>query len=168
MNCCKNFLKFFFTLTLAVGLASGCSKKDSPNTSYDEGGQGSSQYSQSDINDGERSYKADSSLHTVYFNYDSANLTPSARETLKGNANYLQNQMGQKLTIEGHCDDRGSNEYNLALGERRANAVRDFLVNMGVPKTRLNTISYGEEKPAETGSGETIWAKNRRAEFVPQ
>ena len=70
------------------------------------------------------------------------------------------------LVIEGHCDERGTNEYNMALGDRRARSARDFLVNLGVDASRISTVSYGEEKPADPGKTEEAWAKNRRAQFV--
>jgi peptidoglycan-associated lipoprotein len=104
-------------------------------------------------------------LKSIYFDLDKSDLRQDARETLVGNAEVLKAHSRMKLIIEGHCDERGTNEYNMSLGDRRANAARDFLVASGVPAGRIRTISYGEEKPAETGRNEDAWAKNRRCEF---
>jgi peptidoglycan-associated lipoprotein len=105
-------------------------------------------------------------LQKIYFNFDSATLSDEARANLSKNAALLAKQPSVKLQIEGNCDERGSDEYNLALGERRAKAARDYLVNLGVAPERLSVISYGEEKPVDQGHDEAAWAKNRRDEFV--
>ena len=102
----------------------------------------------------------------VYFDYDSAALAPAAQEILKKKAVYLNKYSNVSMTIEGHCDDRGTNEYNLALGERRAESAKKFLVDLGLAASRFTTISFGEEKPVDTGSNEEAWSKNRRAHFV--
>jgi peptidoglycan-associated lipoprotein len=105
-------------------------------------------------------------FETVYFDYDKSDLRQDARTTLSKNAEIMLKTKGLKMVrIEGHCDERGSAEYNMALGERRANAVQQYLVTLGVQPDRLTVISYGKEKPAVMGSGEEVWAKNRRAEF---
>lgn len=104
-------------------------------------------------------------LEQVYFDYDQSTLSDQARATLATNATILQIAPALKVSIEGHCDDRGSDEYNLALGERRAQTVRAYLVSLGIAPERLVTISYGEEMPVEKGATEMAWAKNRRAEF---
>ena len=101
----------------------------------------------------------------VYFAYDQSTLSEQARAALSNNAVILQSAPDLRVSIEGHCDDRGSDEYNLALGERRARAVRNFMVSLGVAPERMETISYGEEMPVDRGRNETAWAKNRRAEF---
>jgi peptidoglycan-associated lipoprotein len=108
----------------------------------------------------------ESELQKIYFNFDSADLSDASRTALSKNADLLSKQPSVKLRIEGNCDERGSDEYNLALGERRAKAARDYLVNLGVQPDRLSVISYGEEKPADPGHDEAAWAKNRRDEFV--
>lgn len=105
-------------------------------------------------------------LQKIYFNFDSADLSSEARTTLSKNADLLAKQPGVSVRIEGNCDERGSDEYNLALGERRAKAARDYLVNLGVKAERISVISYGEEKPVDQGHDEAAWAKNRRDEFV--
>jgi len=109
-----------------------------------------------------------SDFQPVFFDYDSHTLRPDARAALDGNARVLRDNPDVRLMIEGHCDERGTIEYNLALGERRANAARDYLINAGIAGSRLTSISYGKERPFDTGSGETAWAKNRRAHFVLQ
>ena len=106
-------------------------------------------------------------LSTINFEYDKAALTTEARRLLAENADWIRNNGAVNVQIEGHCDERGSIEYNLSLGERRANAVRDYLISLGVDPNRLNVLSYGEEKPAMNGEGENVWARNRRANFVP-
>jgi peptidoglycan-associated lipoprotein len=102
----------------------------------------------------------------VYFSLDSYVLAPSEVQTVNGVAQHLLATPGHVLVIEGHCDERGSNEYNLALGENRAISVRDRLVQLGVAGDRIQTRSYGEEKPAVAGSGEEVWRLNRRGEFA--
>lgn len=106
-----------------------------------------------------------SALAKVYFDYDSADLSQAARNGLNKNYDLLK-KSGDRLEIEGHCDERGSDEYNLALGERRAKAVKSYLVTLGIQPDRLTTISYGKEKPADPAHTEEAWAKNRRAEFM--
>src|SRR5690606_18664493 len=106
-------------------------------------------------------------LKTIFFEYDQATLSPDAQNTLKGNAEWLRNNPNVSLQIEGHCDDRGSVEYNLSLGERRGRTVKNFLEAQGISAQRLSIISYGEEKPLVRGSGESVWSQNRRANFVP-
>jgi peptidoglycan-associated lipoprotein len=102
----------------------------------------------------------------VYFEFDSIRLTPDAQEILSKKAQWLQANSAATVTIEGHCDNRGTNEYNLALGEGRAQSARAFLVDLGIESSRLNTISYGEERPLDGAQAEEAWAKNRRAHFV--
>lgn len=107
-----------------------------------------------------------SEFQVAYFDYDSYNLRSDAREALKENAAWLKKNRSVNVQIEGHCDERGTTEYNLALGERRANTARDYLVRLGVSKSRLSVISYGEERPADPGHDEAAWSRNRRASFV--
>ncbi|MGH6912878.1 MAG: peptidoglycan-associated lipoprotein Pal [Geminicoccales bacterium] len=102
----------------------------------------------------------------VFFAYDSAVLSPIATQTLDRQGAWLKQYPDIVLTVEGHTDERGTREYNLALADRRANAVRNYLVALGVQPSRILTISYGEERPAEPGDNETAWAKNRRAVSV--
>ena len=102
----------------------------------------------------------------VYFDFDSIRLAPDAQEILTKKAKWLRANPAATITIEGHCDNRGTNEYNLALGEGRAQSAREFLLDLGIESSRLNTISYGEERPIEHAQSEEGWAKNRRAHFV--
>jgi len=102
----------------------------------------------------------------VFFDYDQYNIRADQRGTVEALAAWLDANPGKTLAIEGHCDERGTREYNLALGERRANSVRDYLVALGVNPARLSTVSYGEERPAVLGSNDSAWAQNRRGTFV--
>ncbi len=101
----------------------------------------------------------------IYFDFDKSDLKPEARATLRQKADWLNKNPGFYMWIEGHCDERGTSEYNLALGERRAHAAMEFLKALGISEGRLRTISYGEERPADPGHNEEAWAKNRRDEF---
>ena len=102
----------------------------------------------------------------VYFEFDSATLLPMGQDILSQKAAYILSMSDVSITVEGHCDERGTDAYNMALGERRAEAAKAFLVNLGVNPSQINTISYGEERPADPGNTEEAWAKNRRASFV--
>ena len=108
----------------------------------------------------------DSPLKAVFYELDSAEITPDGLSALQENAKVLKQFGTWQITIEGHCDERGTAEYNLGLGERRANAARDYLVSLGIPVIRLKTVSYGKEFPFDPAHTETAWAKNRRAHFV--
>ena len=103
---------------------------------------------------------------TVNFDFDSAELTVSAKSTLNRQSAFLSVNPGLMIVIEGHADERGTREYNLALGDRRATAVRDYLVAKGIDSARVRTVSYGKERPTASGSDEGAWAKNRRAATV--
>lgn len=105
-------------------------------------------------------------LEDVFFDTDRFDLTPEARDTLASNAAWLQSHPTISILVEGHCDERNTREYNLALGERRASAVRDYLVFLGIAPERIRIISYGEERPFALGSTESAWRLNRRAHFV--
>lgn len=105
-------------------------------------------------------------VEPVYFDFDSASLNETARATLSANFLALQATPQGALRIEGHCDERGSDEYNLALSERRAQAAAKYLQSLGIPAERLSSIGYGEEKPAHPGKDEQAWAANRRDEFI--
>jgi peptidoglycan-associated lipoprotein len=101
----------------------------------------------------------------IYFDFDKSTLKPPARENLTRKAKWLRANPQFSVQIEGHCDEQGSNHYNLALGERRASATAKFLTGLGISESRISTISYGEERPAVAGHDEEAWGKNRRAEF---
>lgn len=105
-------------------------------------------------------------LGDIYFDFDKYELRPDARERLRKNADFMKEYPEFTYGLEGHCDERGTNEYNLALGERRANAAKDYLTSLGVASSRVRTISYGEEKPFCMGHDESCWGRNRRGHFV--
>lgn len=107
-------------------------------------------------------------LGDVFYDFDRSDLRNDAIEQLKTNFNWIQANTEKNVIIEGHCDERGTSEYNLALGERRANSAKDYIVNLGVAPVRLKTVSYGEEKPFAAGSNEEAWAQNRRSHFVAE
>ncbi|OGQ01068.1 MAG: peptidoglycan-associated lipoprotein [Deltaproteobacteria bacterium RBG_19FT_COMBO_46_12] len=105
-------------------------------------------------------------LKDIYFGYDKYEIRREDEEILKENAAFLKKNPKMKIQIEGHCDDRGTAEYNLALGERRANHTKKYLVSLGIASDRISTISYGEERPLDPSNNEEAWAKNRRAHIV--
>jgi len=106
-------------------------------------------------------------IQTIYFDYDKADIRPDQVSHLQADAAWLKEHPGVKFTVEGHCDDRGSEEYNLALGDRRANAIKEFLLKEGVAPSSMSTVSYGEERPVCRESTEDCFGKNRRAAFTP-
>jgi peptidoglycan-associated lipoprotein len=101
----------------------------------------------------------------IFFEFDSSALTPEAEEILRAKAEWLKAHPDLSVLIEGHCDSRGTNEYNIALGERRAESVRNYMMSLGIGGERMRTLSYGEERPLAIGEDEAAWAKNRRAHF---
>jgi len=105
-------------------------------------------------------------LKGIHFDFDKYNIRPDDAEILKQNAAVLKRFPAVKIQVEGHCDERGTNEYNLALGERRASSAKKYLITLGIDERRISTISYGEEKPLDPGHIEEAWTKNRRAEFI--
>ena len=106
------------------------------------------------------------SFDTIYFDFDKSNIRMDQVATMNKNAELLAKYPSIKLSLEGHCDERGTNEYNLALGQRRADAAKNFLATYGIDSSRLSLVSYGEERPVDTGHDETAWTKNRRCELV--
>jgi peptidoglycan-associated lipoprotein len=109
---------------------------------------------------------ASSPLRDVLFEFDSYELRGSARDVLRGNADWLKNNSSARIEVEGHCDERGTSEYNLALGAKRSQTAKDYLVSLGISPERISTISYGEEIPVCTEPNENCWRQNRRARFV--
>ena len=105
-------------------------------------------------------------VQDIFFDYDKADIRPNDMSTLQNNAAFLRQNGNVRFTIEGHCDERGSAEYNLGLGDRRANAAKEFLVQQGIQASRINVISYGEEKPVCRDQTEECYQKNRRAHFT--
>ncbi len=112
-----------------------------------------------------RSAAAAPDKRTVYYDFDQYDIKPEFRSIIEANAKYLSGT-SNAITIEGNCDERGSREYNLALGQRRADSVKSLMKLLGVPEARMETVSYGEEKPADAGHGEAAWAQNRRSQIV--
>ena len=104
-------------------------------------------------------------LKTVYFDFDKFNLRADARATIQNNLRWLRQNPARAILMEGHCDERGSEEYNASLGEKRASEVKGFLIEAGIDANLLYTVSYGEGKPTDPGKGEAAWSKNRRVEF---
>lgn len=107
-----------------------------------------------------------SPVSDIHFDYDSSSLSPEARDILKTNANYFMRNRVSSIIIEGHCDERGTAEYNMALGERRAEETKKYLINLGVSESMMRTVSFGEEIPLDPASNEEAWSKNRRAHFA--
>ena len=149
--------------TWAVGCASsGGDDKVAPVTNTDFGGTDNSGAGDMPAEEGVRGL-----LETVYFDFDSAAIRSDMRPVLQGDVSKIGANASWKLVVvEGHCDERGSEEYNLALGERRANTVKQYLVDSGVSGGKIDTVSFGEAKPAVQGHDEAAWKWNRRAEFV--
>ena len=144
-------VKFFSLLGMTIVIATsfilvGCSQKRSSKTASSSG-------------------KRISSLQSVYFDFDKSSIRGNQRSVLNDNAQWLKQNKSKKVRVAGNCDDRGTEEYNIALGQRRANSVRNFLVSSGVSGSRISTISYGEEKGTCSAQTEGCWAKNRRADF---
>ena len=125
--------------TMSLTLATACQNKKGPNAS--------------------------NALKTVHFDFDSATIRSDMAKILDGNAGYLKKHAQLKVLLEGNCDERGTNEYNLALGERRATTAKSYLTGKGISGSRLKTISYGEERPVAKGHNEAAWYQNRRVDF---
>lgn len=161
-------------LSLALVLigAGGCKRRQPPITPIYEPGPGTTGTAEATTGTGlpevgieDLIFDKDRGLKPVYFDFDSYAIRPDAMATLKQNAELIKQAPNVIIQIEGHCDERGTQEYNMALGERRALATRAYLITLGVSGDRMTTISYGEESPADPGHGEAAWAKNRRCEF---
>lgn len=148
----------FMTLALsgAVVAVTGCSSKGGARDEDGAGGAGGA------YGYDEASLQARIDSKTVYFEYDSSNIRGEDFPVLDAHASRLASS-GDRVRIEGHCDERGTREYNLALGERRANTVRRYLMSRGVASSQIEVVSYGEERPADAGHNETAWSRNRRA-----
>lgn len=112
--------------------------------------------------------KAGAALQRIHFDFDKSNIKPEYEPVLRGNAQWMQEHAKTAVTVEGHCDERGSIEYNIALGDRRASSAKGYMVNLGVADSRFKTVSYGEERPLCTEHNESCWWQNRRAEFIAQ
>jgi peptidoglycan-associated lipoprotein len=157
------FKKFLFVVA-ALTLIGGCKSKTK--TAEDGSAAGIESTALSFDPQGSDSGKIDG-LKTIYFGYDQSSLTSEAQKVLRANAQWMKSRTQVKIQIEGHCDSRGTIEYNVALGERRANTVKNYLIGLGISEDRLSTISYGKEKPIAMGDSDADMARNRRANFVP-
>ena len=158
--------RFVLLAVCALALATGgCESTGSKTQAPKPTGSEFEQGSVTPAKPAKRSSNAD--LGTVYFDFDSYTIRSDARPTLRSNAEVIKDRSWRSITVQGYCDERGSEEYNLALGERRANAVKQYLVDLGVPSSRLRTVSFGEAKPAVRGHDESAWRYNRRAELAP-
>lgn len=154
--------KIIFSLALSGMVLAGCaSTTEAPSASRSTSAVASSSSSSSATDT--KSYLVENVGDRVFFATDQATLNGTSRATLRNQASWLNQNPGVRLTVEGHADERGTRDYNLALGARRANAVRDFLMSQGVSGDRLQTISYGKERPVSLCSEEACWSKNRRA-----
>ena len=169
----QRILPFVVVLMMAAMLLPGCAKKakpvmeepeptieiePAPEPAPDTTGQA--------LREWQQQMETDMRLvRVIYFDYDKSNLHKNAQDALSSNAKLVQKYTKWSVTIEGHCDERGTAEYNLALGERRAMSAYRYLVSLGLPDSRLSTVSFGEERPANPGHTEAAWSKNRRAEF---
>ncbi len=181
----RNLLRLLLTVTASALLATGCASTPAPLPVAVEpepvitpmpfepsiqppGEYGFGEQPVEDIRPGDaRDLYADApaAMEPVYFEFDQFTLSADARDTLARNAAYLMANPSAQVRIEGHCDERGSDEYNLALGERRAAATKAYLSSIGIDASRLSIISYGEEMPQDPARTESAWSKNRRAEF---
>jgi peptidoglycan-associated lipoprotein len=156
------FRRFVFILTIAGALAAaGCGGKE---VKKDEGNVPNA--AQADEASGDSDSGKAMGLQTVHFPYDAFTLDSEAKSLLKANADILKEHGNVKVQIEGHCDQRGGIQYNIALGEKRANAAKKYLEGLGITDDRITTISFGKERPIDQGTTEEAYAKNRRANFV--
>jgi peptidoglycan-associated lipoprotein len=157
-----------FTKSLAVisaiFLLSACDT--TPGSSSGKDGKGGNMGASGPVRPGSQDDLAQNVGDRVFYDYDSASLSAEAQRTLERQAAWLKQYGDINVTVEGHCDERGTREYNLALGERRASAAKKYLVGLGVSANRIATISYGKERPAVVGSDESAWSQNRRAVTV--
>ena len=163
----QRFTHWTIAVLAAAGLALGCASlgggddETIANTSDFNGGM-----TDRGVDDG-ANQDVPTGLEAVYFDFDSASLRSDQRATLQANVGAInQNSSWKTVVLEGHCDERGSEEYNLALGERRANSVKQYLIDSGVSGARIDTVSFGESKPAVQGHDESAWKWNRRADFA--
>ncbi|NTU68789.1 MAG: peptidoglycan-associated lipoprotein Pal [Chlorobiaceae bacterium] len=160
--------KFSGVAFAAMVLLAGCSSKSTISPADQAGagsGSGAGAGSGAGVSAGADAV-AGPVLSDIFYDFDSSALSPEAQEQLKQNAAWLKKNTAQSVTIEGHCDERGTDEYNIALGERRANSAKEYLTNLGVGSSKLTVVSYGEERPFDPAHNEEAWSKNRRSHFV--
>ena len=145
----------------ALLLIGGCASKK-PSQTQDSGATGADELVLNGDSDSNKAGK----IRTIYFPFNEVSLDSKAKSQLQSNADYLKANTAITIQVEGHCDERGSRQYNLALGERRAKAVKDYLKALGIKADRIETMSWGNEKPVSDGNSEDAWSQNRRANFV--
>lgn len=148
---------------VAMIVLTGCSTKSK---SKDAGGSAAAVTGETTYSDAKSGGIGNGLLERVHFDFDKSEISGSAVETLKKNASTIKGNETMRVLVEGHCDDRGTNEYNVALGERRARAALNYLVSLGVARNRLEMKSWGKERPLDKGHDEKAYSENRRAEFV--
>jgi peptidoglycan-associated lipoprotein len=153
-------VKRVLSVAIALAAAAACTKTPPPASTSSTGFGSESTTPRASGAGGDSSM-----FRTIYFDFDSSALRADAREGLQANAAYLKSNGSVAVVIEGNTDERGSSEYNLALGKRRAEAAYKYLIDLGIDASRLSTVSFGEEKPAVEGHNELAWAKNRRDDF---
>jgi peptidoglycan-associated lipoprotein len=162
------FTRAFISTLMVAFIAVGCASKKPTNTQDDAAAQGANANNTGltlNLN-GDSDSSTAGGLQTIYFGFDSSSLDEETKSTMKSNAEFMKTNSTVDVQIEGHCDERGGRQYNLALGERRAKAVRDHMVALGVESKRISIISYGNERPTSEGHDESAWSKNRRGNFV--
>lgn len=155
----KKFLMLFFVLALVSACASKSNVEVEEEYDVIENQDQANKINKATAEDSEEVSVPD----RVYFGFNKYNISNDSAEILNLQAEWLKSDPSIKIIVEGHCDERGTREYNLALGERRANAVKNYLVKKGIKANRIKTISYGKDKPVFVGTGEAVWAKNRVA-----
>ncbi len=163
----KKMMYFAVLVMLLLGLSlTGCSKKEpeAPPMTGTEGAGGAESLETADS--GIMEGRTSGPMVPVYFEYDSSKIAGEQVKRIETNADFIKKNAHLKIRVEGNCDERGTNEYNLALGERRAQSAKSYLINLGVAADQLTTVSFGEEKPLLFGHDEISWAQNRRDDFV--
>ena len=150
------------TMVAAVAMLAACSDDATTGAAQTSNGAGTTAAKPAGIVPGSQADFVANVGDRVFFGFDKSDLAPEARQQLTAWVAFLKKYPQDNLTVEGHADERGTREYNIALGEKRANSVKEFLVAQGVQASRLKTVSYGKERPAVLGSNETAWAQNRR------
>lgn len=156
----------FVSLLAGVLLLAACAENPSTTANTSGANSAASTPATSQVQPGSKEDFTQNVGDRVFFDFDKSDIKPEGRQVLQRQADWLKKYPNVTVTVEGHCDDRGTREYNLALGERRATAVKKMLVALGVPANRISTISYGKERPAVVGDNEAAWAQNRRGVTV--
>ncbi len=165
----KSFLTLLATAMLIAFMVVGCAKKpavEAPTRPTTTETRQTERPPETQTDQGRVETEPSAKFMAVYFDFDRYNLRDDAKASLRKNIDVMKQEPDLRITVEGHCDERGTVEYNLALGERRAKSARDYMISMGIKGDRISTISYGKERPVAFGHDEDSWAKNRRDEFV--